>query len=347
MNNKVSVTGMQVKTKVSNNLFVAPTTIAATGHAEDALFGASHNFADAAKLLQPVSTIDGKNFFYTDSQTNVSANGSAREKQYIALNTGAANPTSDQLNSFNTTNGTDGAVGFVDYVMELKAVNGEASAKDLKLTKLDLVYNGLPATEKAIRVAVFMEKYNGTAYTTVSSETLPAAKSIFSKDGAVNFETGNAASAVDNRGAVLTPNATITESVDAGKTEYYKVVVRLWLEGEDKTCNNDTYASLSQNWVLDFQFEFGTATANTNKLGSAAIAASASEATGSITLTDSKLSNGEVPASYQWLDSKGINATGTSNTPSYTATSTGVYYCKVTTNKGNVYYTDGLTLTVA
>ena len=48
---------------------------------------------------------------------------------------------------------------------------------------------------------------------------------------------------------------------DGVKTEEYgaatQVWVRVWLEGEDTKCNNETYASLtSKSWKLDLDFSF-------------------------------------------------------------------------------------------
>ena len=38
----------------------------------------------------------------------------------------------------------------------------------------------------------------------------------------------------------------------------FKVVVRLWLEGEDITCRSDTFATLDQAWTLDLGFKLGS-----------------------------------------------------------------------------------------
>lgn len=346
MNTRVTVTGLAVKTRVSSNLFVASTTMSATGHASESSFNSYLNGGTEATLLEPVSTVDGLNFFYTDAKTNVQADGAPRTATYTAYNTSKAAPTSEQLTAFVNANGATGSVGYVDYVMELKAVNADATdAVSLKLTKLDLVYNGLPTSEKAFRVAVFMEKHDGSAYTAVSPETLPAASSIFSESGATYFTSGSAVKTTSSVDSVLTQNSAVSVNVAAGATEYYKVVVRIWLEGEDSTCNNDTFASLTQNWVLDLAFELDTAAPAVTQLGTTAVASTASGAVGTVTLTDGKLSNGETPVTYAWKNADGTAASGTNNAASYTATTSGVYYCVITT-VGNTYYTDGMTLTV-
>ena len=48
-----------------------------------------------------------------------------------------------------------------------------------------------------------------------------------------------------------------------GETKYYKVVVRLWLEGEDTTCTSETFANLTDTWSLDLKLELGQGTAVT------------------------------------------------------------------------------------
>ena len=49
--------------------------------------------------------------------------------------------------------------------------------------------------------------------------------------------------------------AVIDADIDAGVTRYYKMLVRVWLEGEDTTCNSQTYAALQNEWSLDLDFK--------------------------------------------------------------------------------------------
>ena len=60
---------------------------------------------------------------------------------------------------------------------------------------------------------------------------------------------------------VTTPGAAAqaTLDLDAGKNFKTKIVVRLWLEGEDISCTNDTYADLTEEWSLDLEFKLGDA----------------------------------------------------------------------------------------
>ncbi len=53
--------------------------------------------------------------------------------------------------------------------------------------------------------------------------------------------------------------ANITASAVAAGTVRYKVVIRLWLEGEDVSCTSDTFASLTNSWALNLSFKLGAA----------------------------------------------------------------------------------------
>ena len=47
--------------------------------------------------------------------------------------------------------------------------------------------------------------------------------------------------------------------IDLGETSYTRIVVRLWLEGEDVSCTSNTYAELTRNWKLSLEFKLGNA----------------------------------------------------------------------------------------
>ena len=49
-------------------------------------------------------------------------------------------------------------------------------------------------------------------------------------------------------------------SVAAGTTKYYKVVVCMWLEGEDKACTTANFLELTNAWTLDLEIQLGTGT---------------------------------------------------------------------------------------
>lgn len=339
MNNKVTVTGMEVRTRVSDNLFIAKTTLAATAPVADSNFGRAVTDAlPAEQLLEPVSTIDGKTFFYTDSENNVAANGSAKTNSFIAY---VAGDDFDKANGVDATTSSPDALGYVDYVFELKAVNGSTSTKSLKLTQLNLTYKGVETEQKAFRVAMFVEKYNETAYTMVSEATLGTAE-IFAYAGSAYFDS-KAVSGTSTTAAVTLTSSGITKDVAAGKTEYYKVVVRIWLEGQDTTCNNDTFASLTKNWAIDFAFELGTENAAVTTIGRPAVAAT----TSGVTLdANGKLSNGETPAAsgaYKWYNALTGAVVAGATTASAPAAS-GSYFCEILTTAGNTYYTGIVTI---
>lgn len=266
MNNKVSITGMTVTTKVGSNLMIAADTLDSTAKKGDENFATAQSGAIAAQL-EPVSTKTGKAFFYT---TNALTTGDAAADDYVVYNA-AEVPTSgvgSELEAFNTAYGTTGAVGYVDYVFQLKAVNADgANARPIKITKLNLVY---PATDagKAFRVAFFCEDITAGTATAGSGDLVgiysPNGAANQSDEGGNNYAIGAAATAPTQ----LTANynaATTLVSVDAGATKYYKVVARLYLEGEDTTCKNDVYATLTSSWGLDIAFALDTsAETNTN-----------------------------------------------------------------------------------
>ncbi len=63
-------------------------------------------------------------------------------------------------------------------------------------------------------------------------------------------------------GNVTNPNAAAQAAtdIDAGVTSYTRIVVRLWLEGEDISCTSTTYAELTRDWKLSLEFRLGNAT---------------------------------------------------------------------------------------
>lgn len=272
MNTTVSVTGMSVTTEVSDALSIA---------AENAEANFDNSLAQSRTgKLRPVSTVDGVSFFYTEG-TNVKGNGDAKAESYIAYSEAVVADPSNALENtsagkthydaqFQTKYGMTDAVttsnvlyGYIDYVFYIKATNTSGSAEDLKLTTLNLLYNGAVVTEKAWRVAVFAQ----AATKDTALNTAPAAenrKAMLTLSGAANQESGKAVTSTSATGAVTyTSAAWAVDSIAAGSTEYNKVTVRLWLEGEDTTCNNDTFASLTDAYTLSLGFELGTGTAVT------------------------------------------------------------------------------------
>ena len=294
INSKVTVTGMSATTQVSDNLFVAPTTHGANKIAAENTFKTT--LVDSVSgLLEPVSTQDGKSFWYS-ATNNVNGDGQVKLNQWSNYGTTGLTTTAPATkNNFSVNyipEGTTTAVGFIDYVYDLKAVAGATTT--LKLTKLDLRYAALPdaAVDSAFRVAVFIEEASGSGENTGSNYNVTVANDnddtvasaavagiswIFAPNGKAtnNFTTYTPAAnpsdpdvAVTN--AVVTGTgsvATMTYKTDEATmdigvgTHYYKVVVRLWLEGQDKNCNNTTFAKLDDGkWALTTEWSLGSGT---------------------------------------------------------------------------------------
>ncbi len=260
INNKVTVTGMEVTTQVSSNLFIAQSTLDKTSVEDDGDFQTAMDVSILNGVLEPVSTINGVNYFY-NSTKNVNGSGDAIADTYTAYNAG-------DLSAFNTNYGTTGAVGYVDYVFQLKAINTGNATSYVNMTGLNLVYGGSEATEKAFRAAVFvwdMGEDGGTAAgSNVAADKL---KTILAPGGAVNFTDGEAVSEVGALASVVNPGAAANiGNVEAGHTRYWKVVVRLWLEGEDTTCTNTTFAALKDKWAMNLVVELAGATGGTTAI---------------------------------------------------------------------------------
>jgi hypothetical protein len=273
MNKEVTVTGMQMKTTVGSNLLISET-------ASDSAFAKSLTQTRSA-LLEPSSTVDGIQYFYT---TNAGSNGDALAENYTVYSeataladTAAAKTAYDA--AFNTAYGAtasttafDTAYGYVDYAFYLKATNTDTGNNGtLTMSKCDLLYNSDGAgtwaapTDKAWRVAMFVEELG----TSVKSGTAPAVdtsgqtpvysgaekKTILRMSGAVNQSgTDAVATGTTLSAATYDTAATLDSGITSNTTEYYYVVIRVWLEGEDTTCTSQTYAALTNNYKLDLEF---------------------------------------------------------------------------------------------
>ena len=355
MNTTVTVTGMSVSTRISDNLQIADDELSSTSKLDDEYFqNGLHQTVTG--ILEPVSTDDGEEFYYTATD-NVKADGDAITESYILYNASTAATDTEHYNNKFSENydvkKTDTAVAYVDYVFQIKAINSDTqNDKNVKLTGVNLLYNNLAAgatdNVKAFRVAVFAEDItSGTATAGVGDLVTilaPSGGSYRTDDTAVNATSGAPAGAVQN----LASAATIGQ-VDAGTTAFFKVVVRLWLEGEDPTCNSQTYLSLTKNWTLDLKMDLGTGNGVTAIGSTASAVITNSNLVGTVTLSDGKISNLETPASYQWKNAAdNSNAAGTgADTYQFTATAAGNYYCVITTTRGSIYTTNTVALAPA
>ena len=286
INSKVTATGMNFKTQVSDNLFISPSTHNGNSgkiNAENTFVTTMVSDAYTNVIVEPVSTKTGQDFYYALTN-NVNGDGQVKNIEWTQYNSAAAaTNTTDFNNAFSENYGvkkTDGtAVGFVDYVYQLKAVAGVNTT--LNLTKLDLRYADTTSLNNtSFRAAVFVTEASGTGendgtnYTVSASsgdanKTVPSeiANWIFtsSSDGAtangVNFTTNSVANAVvTGAGTVeaMTYNSGDATFNVATGTHYYQVVVRVWLEGQDQNCNNTTFAALDDGkWGLTTEWTLG------------------------------------------------------------------------------------------
>lgn len=373
MNKEVTVTGMQMRTTVGSNLLISETNENAASY--------QNNLNQLRECtLEPASTNNGINFFWTPT-SNVDAAGAAKTTTYTAYteddgtswnHNNAAKTAYDA--DFNTTYGFTSptkdyegvAYGYLDYTFYLKAVNTEALAQDIKLTKLNFLYNGNNPTnaggvvDKAWRVAL-MAKETSLGVTT-DNPGADDVVSIFTIDGAHNFTytaasgdtpqkdsaigTANAAAQALSYGSTWNSSTAVDYynkagswgNMTSGAEKYYKVVVRMWLEGEDTTCTNQTYATLKNDYTLDLKFEFSQGTAVTKINNGAA-------ATGNATIsgTTASLTNGTA-VSYAWYNfANHTLVSGATN--SSAPTTAGTYYCVITDENGNTWVTPTVTVT--
>lgn len=218
----------------------------------DKSFKTSVQLETAAKKLAPVSTIDGQNFYWTDGD-NVNGIGDAIADEYTLYN-------DDTMSTF-----PSGAVPYIEYDLLLKATLSEE--KPINLTALTLNYdNGTTEKdeENAFRVAFFVSEKNDSVESAKKAET--TLKSIMnSQNTTTNFTEGKAVSATNALDTVQVPGvaAQVTNKVTAGEDCYYRVIVRLWIEGEDITCTNTVFNPLTGTWACGLQFETkGTAVTN-------------------------------------------------------------------------------------
>ena len=258
MNTAVTATGMQVTATAGDNIMVYKTP--------SQVQGADKDFHNAVVLphkevkLAPVSSADGAEFYYVDGRNVNGAGNLIRPMEYIAYDAGS----SESVNDFNKNYRTSGSVAYTEYIFQLKATNAQDFTQELVLASLDLTYGGTTyGTQKAFRAAVFAD-----AYPSVSEETLVT---VLSPEGA-EYRTTRAGGTVgqtvgeDEDGNLVMRDVSsfgkhaIFGEVLAGQTVYYRVIVRLWLEGEDTTCGNATFAPLDEAWALDLSIAFATDT---------------------------------------------------------------------------------------
>ena len=284
MNKEVTVTGMEVKTTVSSNLQIAAT------NTESAFTNSLTQNVKA--LLEPVSTINGVDYYYTLTD-HVLGNGDASDetsyKDYAGTGLGTTGvDTTKYKNAFNKNYGIEttnefavwaedtGAVAYCDYTFYLKAVNTTDAAKDIKITKMNLLYGGANVgDDKAWTSAVFVHSTSAeTAYNTAwaTSDVITMNKMTGASNFTANKAIGGSTPALVDLAYGSSKTAYgasgVIASVAANTTAYYKVTVRLWLEGEDTSCTTTIYNNMTSGYTLDLRFEMDTTTSAVTAISS-------------------------------------------------------------------------------
>ena len=251
-NTRVTAEGMKFTAKSGSNLLIASDTLTNAAQLEDSKFTSSLNLTDDAKTLNPASTIDAKNFFYTNS---AKADGSKESGDYQAATNNAS------------------VAYYVDYVFELKAINTEATAQNIYVDNLEIKYNDnyangtLAEAVKSFRAAFFIEAAGETknnAFKLGTATDNVDVKHIYTPAGAANQTDGKAVKSATELDAVtyVTTQTTSKEliSVQANSTKYYKAICRVWLEGEDKSCTSELFSTAAKSWSVNLGLTLSTTT---------------------------------------------------------------------------------------
>ncbi len=195
------------------------------------------------------------------------------------IDTAAANQAVEYKNAY----------GYVDYVFYLKGT-ADAANQYIKMTKCNLLYDNAaissPAfgsgdavvgdnVDKAWRAAVFCSSITGgTGEVAASNATATNLKAILTLSGAANQTSGKAVDSATSVNGTVSYNTWSDDTNSAiatlsdKQTGYYKVTVRVWLEGEDTTCTSKTYAQLSKAWKLDCEFSMDATKSAVTCIGS-------------------------------------------------------------------------------
>lgn len=232
--------------------------------------------ATAKKTLAPVSSIDGVNFYFTNGD-NVDGIGDAIKEQYTLYSESANFPS--------------GASPYIEYDLLLKATlspSADNAPIPINLTELKLAYdNGAQEKdeENAFRIAFFASPAvesvtNATDATTTlvaimnsqnetknfTRETVTVDERSVTQNWAVYKTTGTADDSAlkpVQKNDPVVDKAQVDNNVETGKNVYYRVIVRLWIEGEDITCTNSVFSPLAGSWMCSLKFATtGDAVAN-------------------------------------------------------------------------------------
>jgi hypothetical protein len=335
MNKTVTVTGMEMKTVVGDSLLIAPSE-ADTVISADSAFTNGIN-QSVYGVLQPVSTINAADtgFYYTyDAKADGSKATSTATNPYTLV---SSNTITVDSNTYKA---------YVDYVFEIKAINSDATAKELRLTKLNLLYDGVAVNEHSYRVAVFQQDESETAY---AARPVNANK-IFAPSGFTYFDGTAVTSTTDKAAVSQTVNgSTWTKSIPANSTNYTQLTFRFWLEGEDTDCYSAKYLDLTKEWTLDLKFDLASGSSDTETAAAVQTIGSNVNASATTAGVASLSGAGETAVSYQWYtDNAGAlldTAVPSQTSATYGGNAGDKVYCVITTAKGTKYRTNTIEYT--
>jgi hypothetical protein len=264
MNKRAKVENLSLRATVSSNLLISP------DNSSDATYDKELK-KNISALLAPSSTVNGTDYFYTldAAADGHKAKGPDDEYPFLrytetksldVLDTYAEKDKYDAVFNLNynisTANPQEAseyktAYGYVDYVMYLKATSTEENQK-IVMNKCNLLYKGDVLEDKAWRAAVFVQETSAKTQPT-SVGTLV---SIIAPIGAKNHNAGLAADTISSIGTIQKENkeVIIDNTITSGNSKYYKVVVRVWMEGEDTTCTTEIYGNKTDKYTLDLEY---------------------------------------------------------------------------------------------
>lgn len=248
MNKKVEVTGMKVTANTSSNLVISKDKI--TFEDSTKFNDYTLTFADATAKLNPVSSINGKQFF--------KANSAALKPEESALPTGA---------KFEEAANTPTEIYYIEKTIYI-AVKGVTDLGQLSVSA-DIEHDKKPGQEstsltteqkaiyKALRIAVaYVDDTIESALDEKAATLLTANTEKTSWEGAKG-----AGPVADNKQTVsataIKNSATITALNTLTANKCYRLVVRIWLEGQDENCfanNANTAAQVLSSASISLVF---------------------------------------------------------------------------------------------
>lgn len=261
MNKRAKVENLSLKATVSSNLLIS------SDNSSDATYDKELK-KNISALLAPSSTVNGIDYFYTldAAADGHKAKGPNDEYPFLrytetksldVLDTYAEKDKYDAVFNLNynisTANPQEAgeyktAYGYVDYVMYLKATSTEENQK-IVMNKCNLLYKGNVLEDKAWRAAVFVQETSAKTQPT----SIGTLVSIIAPAEAKNHNTGLAADTISSIGTIQkeSKEVIIDNAITSGNSKYYKVVVRVWMEGEDTTCTTEIYGNKTDKYTLD------------------------------------------------------------------------------------------------